>query len=128
MRFPTYRSVDHIGCHPKPHSVVIYKPVKSVVNWYAAQPVVNYKPIKSVVNWYAAQPVVNCKAAQSLVNCLSTDMQGCIPTGSLVGSGPGIVSVVDVVQASQLNPNVFLRGPSPPARHIQSFRLYFSIK
>ena len=110
MRLPTYRSVDHIVCHPQPHSVV------------------KYKPAKSVVNWCAAQPVVNFKAAQSLVNCLSTDMQGCMPTGSLVGSGPGIVSVVDVVQASQLNPNVFLRGPSPPARHIQSLRLYFSIK
>jgi hypothetical protein len=109
MRLPTYRSVDHIGCHPQAHSVV------------------NYKAAKSVVNCNAAQPLVNCKAAQSLVNCLSTDTQGCIPTGSLFGSGSGIVFVLDVVQASKLNPKVFLRGPSLPARRIQSFRLYFSI-
>ncbi len=110
MRLPTYRSVDHIGCHPQAHSVV------------------NYKATKSVVSCNAAQPLVNCKAAHSLVNCVSTDMQDCTPTGSLIGSGPGILSVVDVVQASQLNLKVFLRGPSPLAQQIQSFRLYFSIK
>jgi len=97
MRLPTYRSVDHIGCHPQPHSVV------------------NYKAAKSVVNCNAAQPLVNCKAAQSLVNCLSTDTQGCMPTGSLFGSGSGIVFVLDVVQASKQAESESLLKRSLPA-------------